>query len=206
MPTTIVYYSWLTTCIYIAILFVEYPINWLIQRLPIAKFFAFNICAWSAVLAFHALCHNFLGLVIVQTLLGIFEASCQPILMFMSSMWYKRSEQPMIVTLWFMMNGFQQIVGGLLAYGFPHIGKDGAILSWQALFLTYGCFTFLWGLYVLFVLPDRPIRAKCYSEEDKKLLIERVRSNRTGIQNKKFRVEQFYEALKDPQVKYISAN
>lgn len=193
-------YSWLTTCIYLAVLVVEYPINWLIQRLPLAKFFAFNICAWSLVLAFHALCHNFLGLIIVRTLLGAFEASCQPILMFMSSMWYKRSEQPMIVTLWFMMNGFQQIVGGLLAYGFSHIGRDGPILSWQALFLTYGCFTFMWGIYVLLFTPDSPMRAKCYSEEDKKLMIERVRSNQTGLQNKKFRIEQFYEALKDPQV------
>ncbi|KAK3722649.1 hypothetical protein LTR37_002219 [Vermiconidia calcicola] len=29
-------YSWLITCIYIAVLIVEYPQNWLIQRLPIA--------------------------------------------------------------------------------------------------------------------------------------------------------------------------
>lgn len=31
-------YSWLTTCIYIAVLAVEYPTNWVIQRVPIAKY------------------------------------------------------------------------------------------------------------------------------------------------------------------------
>jgi len=44
------------------------------------------------------------------------------------------------------------------------------------------------------------MRAKCFSEEDKKLMVERVRSNQTGLQNKKFRSYQFKEALKDPQI------
>lgn len=43
------------------------------------------------------------------------------------------------------------------------------------------------------------MRAKCFSEDDKKLLVERVRDNQTGIQNKTFRREQMIEALKDPQ-------
>ncbi|KAI9498163.1 major facilitator superfamily domain-containing protein [Zychaea mexicana] len=192
-------YSWLTTCIYIAVLIVEYPINWIIQRVPIAKFLAFNILAWSTVLAFHAMCTNFVGLLVCRTLLGIFEASCQPTFVVLSSMWFKREEQAMIVTVWYMMNGFQQIVGGLLAYAFTHI-TSGPIKSWQALFITYGSFSFLWGIVVLLWMPDSPMRAKCYSEEDKKLLVERVRSNQTGLQNKTFRKEQFIEAFKDFQV------
>ncbi|KAG2223821.1 hypothetical protein INT45_001955 [Circinella minor] len=192
-------YSWLTTCIYIAVLIVEYPINWIIQRVPIAKYLAFNILAWSIVLACHAICHNFVGLLICRTLLGIFEASCQPIFVVLSGMWFKREEQGMIVTVWYMMNGFQQIVGGLLAYAFTHI-TSGPLRSWQALVITYGGFSFVWGLVVLFFLPDSPMRAKCYSEEDKKLLVERVRSNQTGLQNKTWRKDQFIEALKDPQV------
>jgi len=36
-------FSWLTTCIYIAILIVEYPTNWLIQRLPIGKYLGISI-------------------------------------------------------------------------------------------------------------------------------------------------------------------
>lgn len=43
------------------------------------------------------------------------------------------------------------------------------------------------------------MRAKCWSEEDKKLLVERVRSNQTGLQNKKFRAYQLKEAFLDPQ-------
>jgi hypothetical protein len=43
------------------------------------------------------------------------------------------------------------------------------------------------------------MRAKCWSEEDKQLMVERVRSNQTGLQNRKWRKEQFNEAMLDPQ-------
>jgi hypothetical protein len=111
-------------------------------------------------------------------------------------MWYKRDEQPLIVSYWFAMNGAQQIVGGLFAYCFSLI-QDGTVKSWQALFLSYGCFSVLWGLFVLFWLPDSPMRANCYSEEDKHLMVLRVQENKTGIQNKRWRKDQAMEALRD---------
>lgn len=98
------------------------------------------------------------------------------------------------------MNGAQQIVGGLLAYCFTLIGGDKALKSWQALFLTYGCISVLWGIFVIWYMPDSPMRAKCFSEEDKHLMVERLRSNQTGIQNKQFRAYQMWEAFRDPQL------
>jgi MFS family permease len=177
---------------------VEYPTNWIIQRVPIAKYLSINIILWGSVLALHAACPNFASLIAVRTLLGIFEAVCQPSFLVLSSMWYKRSEQAQTVTYWYMMNGAQQICGGLLAYCFSLI-KTSPLKSYQALFITYGCFSILWGIFVFLWMPDSPMRAKCFSEEDKKLMIERVRTNQTGIQNKKFRSEQVKDALTDPQ-------
>lgn len=197
-------FSWLTTCIYIAVLIVEYPTNWLIQRLPIAKYLGVSIILWGTILALHATAKSFTVIVTLRTLLGIFEAVCQPSFVFLSSMWYKREEQAATVSTWYMMNGMQQIVGGLLAYCFTLIKSppegSSSLKSWQAIFIAYGCFSVLWGVFVLIWMPDSPMRAKCFSEEDKKLLIERVRSNQTGVQNKQFRREQMWEAFKDPQM------
>lgn len=191
-------YSWLTTCIYIAVLIVEYPTNWTIQRVPIAKYLSLNIVLWGTVLACHSVANNFTSILALRTLLGIFEAVCQPSFLLLSSMWYKREEQAETVTYWYMMNGGQQIVGGLLAYAFTQI-DSGPLKSWQALFITYGSFSVLWGLFVGYWMPDSPMKAKCFSEEDKRLMVERVRSNQTGLQNKRFRPEQVKEAFLDPQ-------
>lgn len=106
----------------------------------------------------------------------------------------------LLTVIRYMMNGFQQMIGGLLAYLFSLIGSDKVIKSWQALFITYGCFSVLFGVFVLLFMPDSPMTAKCFSEEDKRLMVERVRDNRTGIQNKTFRKYQVIEALKDPQM------
>jgi MFS family permease len=97
-------YSWLTTGIYMAILVVEYPTNWIIQRVPIAKYLSFNIVCWGIVLACHSLAKNFTGILLCRILLGIFEAACQPSFIVLSSMWYKREEQTARVTYWYMMN------------------------------------------------------------------------------------------------------
>lgn len=111
--------------------------------------------AWSTVLALHAVCKSFPALIAVRTLLGIFEAVCQPTFLILSSMWYKREEQTQIVTYWYMMNGMQQIVGGLLAYCFSLIKEGSVIKSWQAIFITYGLFSFLWGIFVMWWMPGK---------------------------------------------------
>jgi len=191
-------YQWLTTCIYITILIVEYPQNYIIARVPIAKYLSGMIIAWGAVLACTAACKNFTGLVIVRTLLGLFESACQPAFVILSSIWYKRDEQASRVTYWYMMNGAQQVVGGLLAYCFSLI-TTGPLKSWQWLFMAYGIISIVYGVFVGWWMPDSPMRAKCFSEADKHLMIERVRSNQTGVQNRTFKKEQVYEALTDPQ-------
>jgi hypothetical protein len=49
-------------------------------------------------------------------------------------------------------------------------------------------------------MPDSPMRAHCFSETDRVLMIERVRANQTGIQNKRFKKAHVVEAIQDPQV------
>ncbi|KAK8061683.1 hypothetical protein PG994_008049 [Apiospora phragmitis] len=188
-------YSWLTTCIY--------PRrarrrNYIIARVPVAKYLSFSIVAWSVVLACHAACRSFAGLVVCRTLLGVFESACQPAFVVLSAMWYRREEQSARVTYWYMMNGAQQIVGGLLAYCFSLI-HTGPLKSWQWLYLSYGIVSVFFGVFVFLWMPDSPMRAKCFSERDKRLMVERVRSNQTGLQNRTFKREHVVDALTDPQ-------
>ena len=98
-----------------------------------------------------------------------------------------------------MMNGLQQIIGGLVAFLFTLMPPNSPIHQWQALFMFHGIIAFCWGIFVWFWMPDSPMKAKCWSEEDKKLIVERLRENRTGVQNRVFRPEQVKEAFLDPQ-------
>ncbi|CAI7597046.1 unnamed protein product [Penicillium pancosmium] len=211
-------YQWLTTIVYLAILFVEFPENWIIQRVPIAKWLSLNIFLWGICIALISAMRSFTGLIILRAFMGAFEAACQPTFVILSSTWYKREEQGSVINLWyveyasgnpkypiadnirFMMNGIQNIIGGLLAFAFSFVPSNSPVKSWEGLFMTYGIITVIWATFVFFWMPDSPMRAKCWSEEDKQLMVERVRQNQTGLQNRIFRKEQVWDALKDPQL------
>lgn len=83
-------YAWLTTGIYIAILIVEYPTNWLLARLPVAKYLGISIILWGTVLMLHSVAKSFTHLIILRILLGVFECVCQPAFVLLSSMWCKQ--------------------------------------------------------------------------------------------------------------------
>ena len=70
-------------------------------------------------------------------------------------MWYTKQEQAITIGCFYAMNGLQQCVGSLLAYGVYHI-NGGPITSWQVLFTLLGCLTVLWGIFVFWWLPDSP--------------------------------------------------
>ncbi|KAI0966734.1 major facilitator superfamily domain-containing protein [Xylaria arbuscula] len=192
-------YSWLGSILYIGVLVGEYPTNLLLQKLPIAKYLSANVFIWGAVVTTSAAAHNFSGLIVVRLLLGIFEAAVQPAFVLMTNMWYTREEQTILISLWYCMTGVQQMIGGLIAFGVAHY-KDGFIKSWQLLFLVLGLATVVWASFMAWWLPDSPMEASCFSEEQKALMIERVRANETGIQNRKFKRYQAIEAFKDPIV------
>lgn len=74
------------------------------------------------------------------------------------------------------------------------------IYSWQLLFLVLGVATCVWAVFVGWWLPDSPMKAKCFTEDEKHLLVERVRANETGIQNRTYKRYQIVEAVTDPVV------
>lgn len=76
-------YSWLGTILYIGILVGEYPQNYLLQKLPVAKLLAANIFCWGAVVACTAATVSFPPLMVVRLLLGVFESCVQPAMMLM---------------------------------------------------------------------------------------------------------------------------
>ncbi|KAF8607267.1 MFS general substrate transporter [Ceratobasidium sp. AG-I] len=192
-------YAALTTIFYAGSLVAEFPVNVLCQKFPIGKFLGTAVVLWGSTLALTAVCKSFASLMVVRYLLGTFEAAVQPSFLLMTSMWYRRAEQGEYVSYWYAMNGLQQMVGGLMSYGVSHIHSTH-IKSWQVLFMMLGLVTVFWGVFIWFYLPDSPMRAKCFKTEDKTLMVERVRANQTGIQNKLFKREQAIEALTDVQV------
>ncbi|KIV84198.1 hypothetical protein PV11_06166 [Exophiala sideris] len=195
--TTQYEYSWLASIFYFAYLASEYPWTYLAQKTRMAKVVGGCIIAWGAILMITAASHNFTGLAICRFLLGVFEAPITPCFMLIISMWYTREEQPFRAGVFYCCNGVGSMLGGIFSYA---IGQIDSFPVWKAVFLICGGMTVLFGVLVLFLLPDTILSAKRFTIEDKAVLVARGKLSRTGILNKHVKWYQIREALLDPQV------
>ncbi|CAK7229696.1 hypothetical protein SBRCBS47491_007335 [Sporothrix bragantina] len=188
-------YSWASGIYYLGYLFFSYPASYLIVRLPVGKLIGGTCAAWGAVLLCTTACTNAKGLLAARFFLGVAEASIAPSLTVLVSMWYKKSEQPLRHGVWFMGNVIAGFFASLLAYGISFI--KGGIHPWQVLFLLFGGITVLWGLSLLYLLPDHPGTARFLTPEQRQQAIVRVAANMTSIKDNHFKMYQLLESLRD---------
>ncbi|OAA69795.1 Major facilitator superfamily domain, general substrate transporter [Cordyceps fumosorosea ARSEF 2679] len=190
-------FSQLALIFYVSYLAFEFPTGYLMQILPTAKYLGANVVCWGVMVACTAVARSWGTLVALRVLLGCFEAAVAPALILITAMWYKKSEQPLRVGVWYVGTGVGQMVGSVTSFGFQHY-KGSVFKSWQIMFLVYGVLTVIVGLLVVFVMPDNPMVSRL-SDTEKQWAIARLRENMTGIENKKFKKSQVVECLRDPQ-------
>lgn len=96
---------------------------------------------------------------------------------------------------WYLANGFGIALGGLLGFGIGNI--KGSLPSWKFEFIIIGALCFIWGIVMYIFLPDSPITAKGLTLREKRVVIERLKGNQTGIENKHLKAYQVKEAFCD---------
>lgn len=79
--------------------------SWLIVKVPHRYLMPALVLGWGLAQTFMSVCHNFGGLIATRLFLGLFEAGCLPLFSVITSHWYRRSEQPFRVALWYGTNG-----------------------------------------------------------------------------------------------------
>jgi MFS family permease len=100
--------------------------------------------------------------------------------------WYTRREQPLRIGLWYTANGLGIALGGLLGYGIGHI--KGALASWRYEFIIIGALCCIWGIVIAIYMPDSPVTAKFLNDREKRIAIQRLKGNQTGVENKHLKV------------------
>ncbi|KNG52085.1 allantoin permease [Stemphylium lycopersici] len=195
-------FSNLALFFYVSYLIVEFPHGYGMQRLPTAKYLGAAVILWGLVTALTCVCKNYGALAATRVLLGCFEAAVAPSLILITSMWYKRNEQPIRTGIWYLGVGTGTMIGSLISFGFQHYYSP-TFTSWQIMFLVVGLVTVAVGISVVLLLPDNPMSSRLTPEE-KVWAIERLRENQTGIENTHFKFYQVLECFKDPQTWMLS--
>ncbi|KAK0651179.1 major facilitator superfamily domain-containing protein [Cercophora newfieldiana] len=194
-------FSNVATFLFVGLLCFEIPNIYFLQRFPAAKWLGFNVTSWGIATACGAAATGYTSLLVSRVFLGIFEATIGPSLILISSQWYTKSEQAPRFSFWYLGLGLGQILGGAVSFAFQHITPASSALSgWRIMFLTLGLVTVLIGILTTLFIPDTPMKARWLSDVEKVALLKHVSTNKTGIDNKTFRIKEIFEALLDPQM------
>lgn len=143
-------YSWLGTILYLGY-FAATPFHaYGMQHIQLSRYVTMMVVLWGIDLACHAACHSFSTLMVCRFFLGFLEAAINPAFVLLTGRFYKREEQVVRVGIWFSMNGFAMIVGGLMAFGILRHPPSG-MLMWQEMFIAVGVATVAFGVLCLCV-------------------------------------------------------
>ncbi|WVQ97274.1 hypothetical protein IAU59_004385 [Kwoniella sp. CBS 9459] len=172
--------------------------TYLVVKVPARILMPCLIFGWGTAQACMAASSSFAGLAATRFLLGLFEAGCLPLFSIMTAHWYRRSEQPIRVAAWYSTNGIAQIIAALLSFGLGHIKSD-KIASWQLIFIVVGGITVLTAPLVYWRIDSDITQARFFTPEEKKMAIERVKANQTGIGTREFKWAHIWEVAYDPK-------
>jgi predicted MFS family arabinose efflux permease len=171
-----------------------------LQRFPVAKYLAINAILWGLATACGAAAHNYTTMLVTRIFLGIFEATVNPSLMLIAGRWYTKPEQAPRLSFWLMGLGVGQIFGGAVSYAFQSLHSGATIAGWRVMFILLGGFTMVLGALTWWIMPDNPMETKWLSPQEKMAVLKHISVNQTGVENKRVKVAEIWEALRDPQV------
>ncbi|KAM6536026.1 hypothetical protein FALCPG4_005547 [Fusarium falciforme] len=184
-------YSWAGSIYNFGYLVSMFPMTLIIQKFPVGKVLSVSVIMWGIITMLQGATSSAWSLLLLRFILGCFETALFPALTTLNSMWYTKREQPTRQAVTF--SGFQSLITGLVSYG---IGRSNtAIASWRVLFLVIGAITIVWGVILMFWLPDSPNTESFLRGKGKYIALSRVRDNMTGVENKAS--YQVREALTD---------
>ncbi|KAJ5811549.1 Major facilitator superfamily domain general substrate transporter [Penicillium riverlandense] len=133
---------------------------------------SWGICACAAGAA-----QNFSGMMCVRFAIGMAEAGFYPAVLYHMAFWYKPSELPWRIALFYSLGQVSGALSGLLAYAISFADGAAGLSGWRWLFIIEGLPAIALSFVALFGLPDYPETARILTEEERSFLDGRLSSS-----------------------------
>ncbi|KAL5391420.1 hypothetical protein DPSP01_001289 [Paraphaeosphaeria sporulosa] len=173
-------YTYAVTCYTVAYAIMQIPSNIIIQYIrPSYWLAAMEIC-WGTFTFAQAGVRTSNMLYAFRFLVGFFESSFFPALLFVLGSWYTKTELAKRIAIFHMTAPVGTAFGGYLqAAVYKSLDGHHGLAGWRWLYIVCGCMTVPVGFATFWILPDTPYTTKAWflSEEEKELAIQRVRAS-----------------------------
>ncbi|WP_073459893.1 MFS transporter [Pseudonocardia thermophila] len=147
---------------FIGYFFFEVPSNVILHKVGARLWIARIMITWGLVASATAFVTGPLGFYIVRFVLGFAEAGFFPGIILYLTYWFPRVVRAKVVALFFLAVPLSSVIGApistlLIQYGDGALGFEA---GWRFMFFVEGIPTVLLGVALLFLLPDRPSKAR----------------------------------------------
>lgn len=161
------------------------------------------VIVWGIVSGASGFVQNYGGIVAVRFLTGVTEAPYFPGVIFFLSCWYKRSELPSRIAIFYSGYTLSSACGGLIAAGIiGNMDGVGGYPAWRWLFIIEGAATVVCAFPAFYLLPNYPATTSWLSEEERALAVYRLALEADGeedqVQGSVFK--GFKQCMIDPKV------
>ena len=174
----------------------EVPANLLLYRVGARKVLTRIMITWGAISALTMFVSTPTEFYVIRFLLGIAEAGFFPGMILYLTYWFPAERRGRIVSLFMTAVPVSGIVGGPLSgWIMVHFAGVNGWAGWQWLFLLEGAPTMLIGIVVWFYLDDGITSARWLSDDEKRLLKEKIEADAGSKAD-----HSFLKALRNPKV------
>lgn len=162
----------------------EVPSNLILQRVGARIWIARIMIVWGIVSSTMMFIHSTTTFYLVRFFLGVAEAGFYPGVILYLTYWFPDKERAHTVALFATGTVIAGIIGSPLSGAILELHGTGGLDGWQWLFLLEGIPAVILGLIVIFVLPDRPQKAKWMSSAEKSWIQARLDEEAVQLRNR----------------------
>lgn len=174
-------YTYATSVYTVAYAVMQIPSTLIIQRVPPRLWLTAMEIGWGIWTFAQAGMHTTGQLYAFRFLVGLFESSFFPAMLYLLGTWYTKTETAKRIALFHMTAPLGTAFGGYMqAAVYKNLNGVHGLAGWRWLYIVCGCMTIPVGIATFFLLPDTPLRTQAWylTAAERELAIERV--NRAG--------------------------
>jgi MFS transporter, ACS family, tartrate transporter len=188
---------------FVAYFFFEVPSNVILHKVGARVWIARIMITWGIIASATAFVQGETSFYIVRLLLGAAEAGFFPGIILYLTYWFPRVQRAKVVALFFLAVPVSTVVGSPISTLLIQNGDGvwGFDAGWRFMFFMEGLPSIVVGVLVLFLLTDRPRKAKWLSAEEREALENKIAAEDTAqVQH----TTGIREGLKDSRVVGLS--
>ncbi|CAF3778538.1 unnamed protein product [Rotaria sp. Silwood1] len=154
----------------------------LLRFLGTTRYLSLSMILWGSVMIGMAFVTNARELLVLRFILGMIVAAYFPGITIYLSLWYRKAEQTMRISLFFGAAITAGIFGGIISYGIAQIRNLSSLKDWQWIFLLEGIPIILLGVLTYLFLSSIPETVQWLNNSEKELLTYILRTD-AGMSN-----------------------